>query len=100
MPIAHGEGNFGHFDAELDALEARGQVVFRYVSPQGERDDAWNFNGSARGIAGVCNEQGNVLGLMPHPERCAEEVLGNDQGLALFAGLVGDAKERLVGASR
>jgi len=100
MPIAHGEGNFEHFDGELDALEERRQVVFRYVAPGGGLDDAWNFNGSARAIAGVCNERGNVLGLMPHPERCAEEVLGNDDGLALFAGLVGEAAGRLAGASR
>lgn len=95
MPIAHGEGNY--FDAEeaLDRLEAHRQVVFRYVSPQGDDDPAWNFNGSARAIAGVCNQQGNVLGLMPHPERCAEELLGNRDGLALFAGAVAQAANAL-----
>jgi len=91
MPIAHGEGNYEHTAAELDRLEAAGQVVFRYVSPAGELDDAWNPNGSARAIAGVANEAGNVLGLMPHPERCAEEVLGNADGLALFESVVGVA---------
>ena len=59
-------------------------MVFRYVAPDGARDAAWNCNGSARAIAGVVNDGGNVLGLMPHPERCAEEVLGNRDGLALF----------------
>jgi len=99
MPIAHGEGNYEHFASELDRLEANRQVVFRYVSPAGEIDDAWNPNGSARAIAGVVNEAGNVLGLMPHPERCSEEVLGNADGLALFESVVASAG-RLVGATR
>ena len=99
MPIAHGEGNYENSDAELDRLEANRQVVFRYVDPSGKPDAAWNVNGSARAIAGVCNEGGNVLGLMPHPERCAEEVLGNRDGLALFESLV-HATARLTGAYR
>jgi phosphoribosylformylglycinamidine synthase subunit PurQ / glutaminase len=99
MPIAHGEGNFEHFEAELDALEANRQVVFRYVAPNGDRDDSWNVNGSARAIAGVCNAGGNVLGLMPHPERCAEEVLGNADGLLLFESIVQSAG-RMAGALR
>ncbi len=88
MPIAHGEGNFEHFESELDRLEVERLVALRYVSPAGAVDDAWNFNGSARAIAGVTNREGNVFGLMPHPERCAEEVLGNTDGLGLFAGAV------------
>lgn len=99
MPIAHGEGNYEHFAAELDRLEANRQVVFRYVAPDGSMDDAWNFNGSARAIAGVTNEAGNVLGLMPHPERAAEEVLGNRDGVALFEAAVG-AVARIAGAQR
>jgi phosphoribosylformylglycinamidine synthase len=99
MPIAHGEGNYEHFESELDRLEANRQVVFRYVSPAGTVDPAWNANGSARAIGGVCNEQGNVLGLMPHPERCAEEVLGNRDGLALFESVVRVAG-RFAGAHR
>lgn len=87
LPIAHAEGNFEHSPAALDEIEAAGQVVFRYVSPDGERDDAWNINGSAGAIAGIVNRRGNVLGMMPHPERCAEELLGNTDGLALFEGL-------------
>jgi phosphoribosylformylglycinamidine synthase len=94
MPIAHSEGNYEHFPAALDMLETNRQVAFRYVAPDGDLDAAWNFNGSARAIAGVTSSAGNVLGLMPHPERCSEEVLGNDDGLALFAGLV----ETAVGA--
>ena len=100
MPIAHGEGNFEHFPAELDRLESERQVVFRYVSPEGELDEAWNPNGSARAVAGVTNPAGNVLGLMPHPERCAEEVLGNRDGLALFEGLVQAAAGRVAGGGR
>lgn len=85
MPIAHAEGNYEDAPEKLDALEAAGRVVFRYVSPEGELDPAWNPNGSARAIAGITNEGGNVLGMMPHPERAAEEVLGCTDGLALFA---------------
>jgi len=89
MPIAHAEGNFTHTAAELDALEDKKQIVFRYCNEEGLLDEASNINGSMRAIAGICNERGNVLGLMPHPERCAEEVLGNTDGWALFASAVG-----------
>ncbi len=94
LPIAHAEGNFVAGDAGLEALENNGQVVFRYVSPEGVLDDAHgvslhNVNGSQNAIAGVCSEGGNVLGMMPHPERCAEQILGNTDGLALFAHAVG-----------
>jgi phosphoribosylformylglycinamidine synthase len=88
LPIAHGEGNYEHFPEALDELEASRRVAFRYVSPAGEIDPAWNFNGSARSIAGIANAAGNVLGLMPHPERAAEEVLGGRDGLALFEGAI------------
>jgi len=99
MPIAHGEGNYEHFAVELDRLESERSVTLRYVAPDGEMDDAWNFNGSARAIAGVTNAQGNVFGLMPHPERCAEEVLGNTDGLGVFAGAV-QGVARMAGAAR
>jgi len=82
MPIAHGEGNYFLPDAQLDALEDRGGVLFRYASPVG------NPNGSARDIAGVIDERGTVAGLMPHPERAAEAVLGSDDGMLLFRSLV------------
>ena len=91
MPIAHGEGNYENTVPELDRLEATGAVALRYVSPSGELDPEFNFNGSARAIAGVCNPGGNVLGLMPHPERCAEEILGNTDGLTLFQSAVAAA---------
>lgn len=88
MPIAHAEGNYVDTDAALDELERAGQVVFRYVDADGRPAPAANLNGSKRSIAGVCNAEGNVLGLMPHPERCAEDLLGNRDGLALLAGAV------------
>ena len=88
MPIAHAEGNYVDTGEALDELERRGQVVFRYVDASGQLEPAANLNGSARAIAGICNAGGNVLGLMPHPERCAEEMLGNRDGLGRRAGAV------------
>jgi phosphoribosylformylglycinamidine synthase I len=85
MPIAHGEGNYFLPGPELDALDARGGVLFRYAAPAG------NPNGSARDIAGVIDERGRVAGLMPHPERAVEAVLGSDDGLLLFRSLVESA---------
>jgi phosphoribosylformylglycinamidine synthase I len=84
LPIAHGEGRFTADDATLDRLEQNGQVVFRYVNAKGEVDTSTDPNGSARGIAGIVNDRGNVLGLMPHPERAAEAVVGSADGVALF----------------
>ena len=85
MPIAHGEGNYFLPDADLDALEARHGVLFRYTIPEG------NPNGSARDIAGVLDARGTTCGLMPHPERAAEAILGSDDGLLLFRSLVESA---------
>lgn len=99
IPIAHAEGNYTDSGEALDALEENGQVVFRYVSPSGEVSDDHDPNGSSRGIAGICNETGNVLGMMPHPERCSEQVLGNTDGLALFATAVGVGTETLLGVA-
>jgi phosphoribosylformylglycinamidine synthase len=82
MPIAHGEGAYWLPDSDLDELEANGQVLFRYVAPEG------NPNGAERDIAGVINERGNVCGLMPHPERASEALLGSDDGLWLLRSLV------------
>jgi len=103
VPIAHAEGNYEDAPEKLDALEASGQVVFRYVTPDGERADGdpqWNPNGAARAIAGLCNAGGNVLGMMPHPERCSEPLLGNTDGLAILASAVEAASRSLAGASR
>ncbi|USR90660.1 phosphoribosylformylglycinamidine synthase subunit PurQ [Phormidium yuhuli AB48] len=88
LPIAHGEGRY-HADAEtLAQLEDQGQVLFRYCRPSGAVDEAGNPNGSLNNIAGICNEAGNVLGMMPHPERAADPQLGATDGLALFKGLL------------
>ena len=84
LPIAHGDGRYTADDATLDRLEQNGQVVFRYVNAKGEVDAAADPNGSMRAIAGIVNDRGNVLGLMPHPERAAEAVVGSADGVALF----------------
>jgi len=84
LPIAHGEGNYQADTETLDRLESENRVVFRYIDENGEPTDAGNPNGSARNIAGIINERGNVLGLMPHPERVVEGILGGADGLPLF----------------
>ena len=98
MPVAHGEGCFFADETTLDALEAEGQVLFRYVSADGTRaggeEDRANPNGSLRAIAGVTNAAGNVAGLMPHPETAVEAVLGSDDGLGIIASFVASAAER------
>jgi phosphoribosylformylglycinamidine synthase len=88
MPIAHGDGNFHLPEPELDRLEGEGRVVFRYTTREGGLDAAANPNGSARAIAGVCNQARNVVGLMPHPERASEPELGSADGRRLFEALV------------
>ncbi len=88
LPIAHGEGCY-YADAEtLETLQEHNQILFRYSSPSGDVSDAANPNGSLLNIAGICNRQGNVLGLMPHPERASDPLLGNTDGLALFKGTI------------
>jgi phosphoribosylformylglycinamidine synthase I len=87
VPIAHGEGNY-EADAEtLERVEAEGRVVFRYVDASGEVTAAANPNGSRNSIAGITNESGNVLGMMPHPERAMEAVLGSTDGIGVFTSL-------------
>jgi phosphoribosylformylglycinamidine synthase len=88
IPIAHGEGNYFASPEVLDALEAHRRVIFRYVTPEGERAFAANPNGSARNIAGICNERRNIVGLMPHPERACETALGSADGLVLFESVI------------
>jgi len=80
FPIAHGEGRYTADDATLDELEAKNRVIFRYHGV--------NPNGSARDIAGIVNEAGNVLGIMPHPERVVDPLVGGDDGLAIFSSLL------------
>ena len=88
LPIAHAEGNYYTDSITLSSLQANAQVVLRYCTADGRINSEANPNGSLDNIAGMCNSAGNVLGLMPHPERCAETVLGNQDGLLLFRSLV------------
>jgi phosphoribosylformylglycinamidine synthase len=84
LPVAHGDGAYFADDATLDRLERNGQIVFRYCEPDGTVTADSNFNGSVRSIAGICNERGNVVGMMPHPERAADLLLGGDDGLLIL----------------
>ena len=88
VPISHGEGNYFVDDATLEAIESNGQVVFRYCDASGSVTPEANPNGSLRNIAGVTNAEGNVLGMMPHPERCCDPLMGGTDGLAIFRSLV------------
>jgi phosphoribosylformylglycinamidine synthase len=88
LPIAHGEGRYYADDETLKNLEDNQQILFRYVTSQGEITEEANPNGSLHNIAGISNKQGNVLGMMPHPERAADQALKEIDGLALFQGLL------------
>jgi phosphoribosylformylglycinamidine synthase len=87
VPIAHGEGSYEADDGTLERLEGEGCVAFRYVDASGVPTEAANPNGSLNNIAGITNEAGNVLGMMPHPERAMEELLGSTDGVPLFTSL-------------
>ena len=87
IPIGHGEGNYFAPSDLLERIEANRQVVLRYTDPQGRVDEAWNPNGSVNGIAAVCNERRNVVGMMPHPERAFEDLLGSTDGRGIFFSL-------------
>lgn len=88
IPIAHGDGRYTADESQLDELEQTGRVVFRYADSRGELTDAANPNGSARSIAGIINAEGNVIGLMPHPERALEDLLGSSDGLPFFESIL------------
>ena len=88
IPISHGEGSYFAEDDVLDRLEADRRVVFRYCDREGRVAQASNPNGSVRNVAGIVNEDRNVLGMMPHPDRCAEAVLGNRDGRYLFESII------------
>ncbi|MGA2811875.1 MAG: phosphoribosylformylglycinamidine synthase subunit PurQ [Candidatus Acidiferrum sp.] len=96
IPIAHNDGNYTLEEAALEELERNRQVLFRYTSADGGDDAAGNPNGSLHNIAGVCNRERNVAGLMPHPERAVEASLGSADGLVIFHSMI----EALVGAAR
>jgi phosphoribosylformylglycinamidine synthase subunit PurQ / glutaminase len=89
IPIGHGEGNYFAPPETLQQLEANRQIVLRYSDPSGALDDDWNPNGSVHAIAGICNERRNVVGMMPHPERACEPLLGGVDGRLIFESVVG-----------
>jgi phosphoribosylformylglycinamidine synthase I len=88
LPIAHGDGRYSADEKTLDRLEGEGQVVFRYAPSPLEAKEAYNPNGSMRDIAGIVNGEGNVLGMMPHPERAVDPLLGSSDGLSLFESIL------------
>jgi phosphoribosylformylglycinamidine synthase len=96
IPIAHSDGNYNCDTDTLAALEKNHQVLFRYTTPDGKDDNAGNPNGSTNNIAGICNRERNVAGLMPHPERAVESALNSEDGLIILRSMV----EALVGAAR
>jgi phosphoribosylformylglycinamidine synthase len=96
IPIAHSDGNYSCDEATLAELEENRQILFRYTSPDGKDDNAGNPNGSVAHIAGICNRERNVAGLMPHPERAVESALDSEDGLVVFRSMM----EALVGAAK
>jgi phosphoribosylformylglycinamidine synthase subunit PurQ / glutaminase len=93
VPVAHGEGNYIADGKTVARLEGEGRVLFRYSSPDGMIDPDWNHNGAMNAIAGILNDKGNVLGMMPHPENHVEASMGCTDGRGLFAGLVDHLKQ-------
>jgi phosphoribosylformylglycinamidine synthase I len=96
IPIAHNDGNYSCDEATLAELENNRQILFRYTTPDGKNDEAGNPNGSTGNIAGICNPERNVAGLMPHPERAVEAALDSEDGLVIFKSMV----EALSGAAK
>jgi len=88
IPIAHSDGNYFCDDAALRDLERHGQILFRYVAPDGRESAEWNPNGALAAIAGIINRERNVAGLMPHPERAAESLLDSDDGLVILRSMI------------
>jgi phosphoribosylformylglycinamidine synthase len=91
IPISHGEGNYFADEATLDRLEDAGRVVFRYCDDKGNASAQANPNGSVRNIAGILNESGNVLGMMPHPERAGEDLVGGTDGNRIWHSIIESA---------
>lgn len=96
IPIAHGEGNYYAPPEVIERLEGDGRIVFRYATASGEVSDEANPNGSIHNIAGICNEQRNVVGLMPHPERAVEAVTGSADGRVIFESVLSGAVEAVA----
>jgi phosphoribosylformylglycinamidine synthase len=89
IPIAHGEGNYYCDDKDLEELEKNNQVIFKYCDENGNVNKDSNPNGSRHNIAGICNKEENILGMMPHPERCSEAILNNEDGRMIFESIIG-----------
>jgi phosphoribosylformylglycinamidine synthase len=100
IPVAHGDGNFFADADTVRRLENQGQVVFRYCDSDGSVTDAANPNGSLNNIAGIVNEQGNVLGMMPHPERASDPVLGHTDGQKIFRSILESVFTETITADR
>jgi phosphoribosylformylglycinamidine synthase I len=96
VPVSHGEGNFYADAATIDTLERTGRVAFRYCDAEGNVTTEANPNGSFNNIAGIVNEQGNVLGMMPHPERSCEDLLGGEDGLSIFKSIIANSERVLA----
>ena len=90
IPVAHGEGNYFTDDEQLKELQDNDQIVFRYCDENGNATQEANFNGSVDNIAGICNTDRNVLGMMPHPERAVEDILGSDDGKKIFESVLNE----------
>lgn len=98
IPIAHGDGNYFVDEETLQQMKVNNQIVFRYCDENGNITEQSNPNGSIDNIAGICNEKGNVLGMMPHPERCAEDVLGSSHGKLIFDSIIKYLESRVENA--
>ena len=96
IPIAHADGRYHCDDKTKESLESNNQILFKYVDQNGEATEVANPNGSRDNIAGICNANRNVFGMMPHPERCAEDILGNTDGKKLFEALCENMKQVLA----
>ena len=96
IPIGHGEGNYFAPPDMLKQIEANRQVILRYTDPDGRLDEAWNPNGSVNAIAGLCNAARNVVGMMPHPERACEALLGGTDGRVMFDSVINSVRGSLA----
>ncbi|MCX5779601.1 MAG: phosphoribosylformylglycinamidine synthase subunit PurQ [Firmicutes bacterium] len=93
VPIAHGEGNYFCDNDTLAEMQRENRILFTYCSPEGEEDPLFNPNGSVANIAGIMNKEGNVMGMMPHPERCSEAILGGTDGYEILASMLAAFQE-------
>ena len=97
IPVSHYEGSYFADEATLRELEANGQIAFRYCTPSGDVTEAANPNGSLNNIAGIVNRAGNVLGMMPHPERACEDLVGGVDGNVIFQSIINEVTTRMMG---